>query len=148
MRKGKEKGKSHSTRPVRTGAPPWVKYSAEEIENLVINLARKGYPPSIIGIILRDQYGIPLVKQVTGEKITAILRKHGLIPEIPEDLNNLIRKAINIRKHLEEHPKDKHSRRGLQLIESKIRRLEKYYKRKHRLPQTWHYTPSKASIFT
>ncbi|HDJ89374.1 MAG TPA: 30S ribosomal protein S15 [Thermoprotei archaeon] len=148
MRKSKEKGKSHSTRPLRTGAPPWLKYSPEEVETLVINLARKGYPPSMIGIILRDQYGIPLVKQVTGKKITAILREHGLEPEIPEDLNNLIKRAINIRKHLEEHPKDLHSKRGLQLVEAKIRRLEKYYKRINRLPKNWHYKPSKVSIFT
>ena len=100
----------------------------------------------MIGIILRDQYGIPLVKQVTGKKIVQILREHGLEPEIPEDLANLIRRAIRVRRHLEEHPKDYHSKRGLQLIESKIRRLEKYYKREGVLPPDWRYEPEKIKV--
>ena len=147
VRKSKEKGKSHSTRPVREGPPSWLRYKPEEVENLVAELGRKGYPPSMIGIILRDQYGIPLVKQITGKKITQILREKGLAPEIPEDLANLIKRAIKIRRHLEEHPKDYHSKRGLQLVEAKIHRLAKYYKRTGVLPPDWKYEPEKISIF-
>jgi len=147
VNKRKKKGKSHSTRPARRTTPPWVKYTPEEVENLVITLARKGYPPSMIGIILRDQYGIPLVKQVTGKKICQILKEHGLAPSIPEDLANLIKRAIRIRKHLEEHPKDYHSRRGLQLVEAKIARLVKYYKREGVLPPHWEYKVERISIF-
>jgi len=147
MRKSKEKGKSHSTRPPKIVAPPWVKYSPKEVEELVVSLYRKGYPPSMIGIILRDQYGIPLVKAITGKKILRILRERGLAPEIPEDLYNLIRRAIRVRRHLEEHPKDYHSKRGLQLIESKIHRLVKYYKRKGVLPPDWEYKPEKMAVF-
>ena len=106
MNKGREKGKSHSTRPVRVGPPKWVRFSPEEIEGLIIELARKGYPPSMIGIILRDQYGIPLVKPILGKKLTKVLEEHGLAPPLPEDLLNLIKKAVNLRRHLEEHPKD------------------------------------------
>jgi len=146
MRRSKEKGKSHSTRPPRAGPPSWLKYTPEQVESLVVELARKGYPPSAIGTILRDQYGIPLVKQVTGKKIVRILREHNLAPEIPEDLANLIKRAIRVRRHLEEHPKDYHSKRGLQLIESKIRRLEKYYKRKGLLPLDWKYEPEKIRL--
>ncbi len=147
MRKSKEKGRSGSTRPARKTAPSWVKYSPSEVEELVVGLARKGYPPSMIGIILRDQYGVPLVKMVTGKKVVQILREHGLAPEIPEDLYNLIKRALRVRRHLEEHPKDYHSKRGLQLIESKIRRLAKYYKREGVLPPDWEYKPEKISIF-
>jgi len=139
LKRSKEKGKSHSTRPIRTEPPKWVNYKPEDVENLVVNLARKGYPPSMIGIILRDQYGIPLVKAITGKKITEILQEHNLAPSIPEDLNNLIKRAENIKKHLEEHPKDKSSRRGLQLIESKIWRLIKYYKDRGILQPDWKY---------
>ena len=95
----------------------------------------------MIGIILRDMYGIPDVRRITGKKLTQILREHGLEPEIPEDLDNLIRRAINLRKHLAKNPKDLHSKRGLQLIESKIKRLIKYYKRKGRLPKDRRYNP-------
>lgn len=146
MKKSKEKGKSHSTRPARLGPPSWVKYTPEQVEGLVVELATKGYPPSMIGLILRDSYGIPLVKQVTGKKITQILKEHGLLPQLPEDLSNLIKRAARIRRHLEEHPKDYHSKRGLQLIESKIRRLAKYYKRKGILPKNWEYKPEKISF--
>lgn len=146
MRKSKEKGKSHSTRPARLGVPAWIKYSPKDVEELVVSLYRKGYPPSMIGITLRDQYGIPLVKAITGKKITKILKERGLQPEIPEDLYNLIRRAIKVRRHLEEHPKDYHSKRGLEEIESKIRRLVKYYKRIGKLPKDWKYEPEKVKL--
>jgi len=147
MRKSKEKGKSHSMRPAKLEKPAWLKYTPAEVEELVVSLAKKGYPPSMIGIILRDQYGIPLVKAVTGKKVTKILKERGLAPEIPEDLYNLMRRAARIRRHLEEHPKDYHSKRGLQLIESKIHRLAKYYRRRGVLPPDWKYKPGKISIF-
>ncbi len=146
MNKKREKGQSHSTRPVRIGPPKWLRFTPEEIEALIVELARKGYGPSMIGIILRDQYGIPLVKPILGKKITDVLREHGLLPEIPEDLLNLMRRAVNLRRHLEEHPKDFHSKRGLIEIESKIRRLVKYYKRVGVLPKDWEYNPEKARL--
>ncbi len=147
MNKRHEKGRSHSTRPAKLTKPEWVTARPEEVEELVATLYRKGYPPSMIGIMLRDQYGIPLAKAVAGKKITRILRERGLEPEIPEDLMNLMRRAVRVRRHLEEHPKDYHSKRGLQLIESKIRRLAKYYKRVGRLPPDWEYRPERISIF-
>jgi len=147
MKKSKEKGQSHSTRPAKLVKPKWVKYTPSEVEELVVSLAKKGYPPTMIGLILRDQYGIPLARSVTGKKIVRILKEHGLAPDIPEDLYNLIRRAIKIRRHLEEHPKDLHSKRGLQLIEAKIHRLSKYYRRKGVLPKDWRYKPGKISIF-
>jgi len=146
MNKKKKKGKSHSTRPVRIGVPKWVRFEPEEIEDLVAELAKKGYGPSMIGIILRDQYGIPLVKPITGKTITQILEERGLLQPIPEDLFNLMRRAVNLRRHLEEHPKDKNAKKGLQEIESKIRRLAKYYVREGRLPKDWKYDPEQARL--
>ncbi|BFI75243.1 30S ribosomal protein S15 [Sulfurisphaera ohwakuensis] len=146
MNKKRPNGKSHSTRPVRSGAPKWVRFTREEVELLVEELAKKGYSPSMIGIILRDQYGIPLVKQITGKKLTKILEEKGLAPKIPEDLFNLIRKAANVRRHLFEHPKDKRAKKGLEEIESKIRRLADYYKSIGKLPKEWKYEPEKAEL--
>jgi len=146
VNKKRPNGKSHSTRPVRSGAPKWVRFTREEVELLVEELAKKGYSPSMIGIILRDQYGIPLVKQITGKKLTKILEEKGLAPKIPEDLFNLIRKAANVRRHLFEHPKDKRAKKGLEEIESKIRRLADYYKRIGKLPKEWKYEPEKAEL--
>jgi small subunit ribosomal protein S15 len=148
MNKKRDKGQSHSTRPARAGPPRWLKLdmSPSDIELLVVELARKGYTPSMIGIILRDQFGIPLVKQVIGKKVEEILEKHGVKIVVPEDLFNLMKRAVNLRRHLEEHPKDTHSMRGLIEIESKIHRLVKYYKRVGKLPPDWEYNPETAKL--
>ena len=126
--------------------PEWIEYSKEEIEELILKLRKEGNSTSMIGIILRDQYGIPDVKVVTGKKITKILEDHGQELEYPEDLMNLIRKAVNIRDHLNENPKDLHTRRGLRIIESKIRRLVKYYVKEGVLPEGWRYEPRSAAL--
>lgn len=148
MNKRRDKGQSHPTRPARAGPPRWLKLdmSPSDIELLVVELAKKGYTPSMIGIILRDQFGIPLVKQVIGKKVEEILEKHGIQLVIPEDLFNLMKKAVNLRRHLEEHPKDYHSERGLIEVESKIHRLVKYYKRVGKLPEDWRYDPEMAKL--
>lgn len=126
--------------------PDWVEYSNEEIEELILKLTKEGNSTSKIGIILRDQYGIPDVKLITGKKITKILEDHGQKPEYPEDIMNLIRKAVNIRDHLQENPKDLHTKRGLQVIESQIRRLGRYYVNEGVLPEGWRYDPQKAAL--
>lgn len=126
--------------------PGWVEYSTEEIEEIILKLRKEGKSASVIGVILRDQYGIPDVKSLTGMKITHILDKHGQTEEYPEDLMNLIRKAVNIRDHLKENPKDLHTKRGLQLVESRIRRLVKYYTKEGVLPEGWRYEPKQAAL--
>ncbi len=126
--------------------PEWIEYSNEEIEELILKLRKEGNSTSVIGVLLRDQYGIPDVKLVTGKKITQILTEHGQELEYPEDLMNLIRKAVNIRDHLKENPKDLHTRRGLRIVESKIRRLVKYYTREGILPEGWRYEPKQAAL--
>jgi small subunit ribosomal protein S15 len=141
-----EKGKSHSTRPVSKRPPSWCKYQPEEVEALVIKLAREGHPPSRIGTILRDQYAIPLVKPLTGKTITQILKEAELAPSIPEDLGNLLKKAARLSAHLEKHKKDLHNKRALQLVEAKIHKLARYYKREGVLPPNWKYEPKIASI--
>ncbi|KZX17200.1 30S ribosomal protein S15 [Methanobrevibacter filiformis] len=126
--------------------PEWVAYSNEEIESFILKFNREGKTVSEIGIILRDQYGIPSVKAVTGEKITAILKRNEQAGEYPEDIMNLIKKAVNIRDHLKENPKDLHTKRGLTIIESRIRRLGKYYSREGELPEGWRYDAKQAAL--
>ncbi|MCW1301053.1 MAG: 30S ribosomal protein S15 [Candidatus Nanoarchaeia archaeon] len=124
----------------------WIKYKPNEVEKLVINLFKEGLPPSKIGLVLRDVYGIPSVKAITNKSISKILEEHNLKTELPEDLISLIRRAVRVREHLKVHRKDKHSARGLLLIESKIKRLIKYYKRVGKLPQDWEYDPDRAKL--
>lgn len=142
----RRKGKSGSKRVYRDHPPEWVEMKPEEVEKLVVELYKEGYEPSMIGMILRDRYGIPSVRQVTGKKLVKILKEHGVYTGLPEDLKALIKKAINLRKHLEVHKKDKHNMRGLQLIEAKIWRLSNYYKEKGVLPKDWKYDPEKLEI--
>ncbi len=142
----RKKGMSGSRRPTNLTPPEWVTRDAEWVRNKIIELARAGNSPSMIGIILRDQYGVPLAKMITGKKITDILAEENLTFKLPEDLRNLIEKAVNIRKHLETNKKDFSSKRGLQLTESKIRRLVKYYKKQKKLPPDWKYNPKDAAI--
>lgn len=139
----RKKGKSGSTRPARLEKPVWVEYSAEEVENLVVKLARKAYSASMIGVVLRDSYGIPLVKVVTGKPISQILKNNEIEAPLPEEFSNLVKKALTIRKHLESNHKDLEAKKGLNRTESKIYRLIKYYKKKKKLPVDFKYDPEK-----
>ena len=141
-----EKGRSHSTRPVSKRPPTWCRYTAEEVEALVIKLAKEGHSPSRIGTILRDQYGIPLVKPIMGKTVTQILKDGGLAPSLPEDLENLLKKASRLYVHIEKNMKDQPNKRALQLIESRIYKLSRYYKREGVLPPDWKYKGKTASI--
>ena len=142
----RRRGKSGSKRVYRDSPPEWVDLTSEEVEKLVLKLHNDGYEPSMIGTILKDVYGVPSVKQITGKKIVKILKEHDAEIKLPEDLKSLIRKAINLRKHLEVHGKDIHNKRGLQLIEAKIHRLSSYYKEEGILPEDWKYDPVKLEI--
>lgn len=139
-------GKSGSCKPIRSMQSEWVVYSPEEITDEILKLAKQGMTASKIGLVLRDQYGIGDVKKITGKKITKILKENKMVPAVPEDLQNLINRAVNLRNHLEKNPRDKHNRHGLQLIESKIRRVEKYYKKANVLPEDWKYSHEKAKL--
>jgi small subunit ribosomal protein S15 len=142
----RRRGRSGSKRPLITKNPEWVPLNKEEIEKLVVKLGRDGLTSARIGLVLRDNYAVPSVKLATGKSITQILRENGLKPEIPEDLAALMRKAINVDMHLLENKKDVAAKRGLQLIESKIRRLVKYYKRQGVIPADWTYSLKTAEL--
>ena len=138
------KGISRRCLPYRKTAPSWVTVSSNDLVETIVKLAKKGTSPSAIGVTLRDSYGIPQVKGVTGNKILRILKKNGLAPEIPEDLYHLIKKAVNVRKHLERNRKDKDGKFRLILVESRIHRLARYYRSTKQLPPTWKYESKKA----
>jgi len=131
------RGGSRSTRPVSKRPPNWVVYQPDEVQALIINLSREGKTPSQIGNILRDVHGVPLVKPIVGHGIRKILDEAGLAPKIPEDLYNLMVAATSLRRHLDRNSKDFHNKRSLQLTESKIYRLTRFYKKRGLLPKDW-----------
>ncbi|MGC8644920.1 MAG: 30S ribosomal protein S15 [Thermoplasmata archaeon] len=142
----RKRGKAGSKRPLREGKPNWVSIGKEELEQLVIKLRNEGFTKSRIGMILRDQYGIPKVKEVAGERMSKILERGNLKDQVPEDLAALVEKASSLIKHLASNPKDLKNRRGLELIEAKIKRLSDYYKRKNLLQPSWSYVRAEQEI--
>lgn len=140
----RRKGKSGSKRPIQKIAS-WVKYKPEEIEEMIVKLAKKGYGSAKIGLILRDEYGIPSVK-LKNLRVGEVMRKHKVYPEYPEDMLNLMKKAVNLHNHLERNKTDSISKRGVELTESKIRRLGDYYKTRGVLPKRWRYDINEARL--
>ncbi|KAI6221424.1 40S ribosomal protein S13 [Aphelenchoides fujianensis] len=115
------KGISQSCLPYRRSVPTWLKTTSADVEEHIERLARKGLRPSQIGVILRDSHGVA------------------------QDLYHLIKKAVNIRKHLERFRKDIDGKYRLILVESRIHRLARYYKTKRQLAPTWKYESATAS---
>ncbi len=143
----RKKGQSGSSRPAKLEMFPWFPHSAEEVEQKVVDLARKGESMSRIGTLLRDGFGTPLVKISTGKSISQILQEHDLSPQIPEDLRFMAKTAVSIRKHIETNKKDLEAKKGLNRTESKIRRLVKYYRRSGALPADFKYNPEQIKIY-
>ena len=142
----RRRGKSCSVRPYRKQAPAWSVTDAKAIEKIILDLRKEGASSAKIGLALRDRYGVPDVKLATGKRITQILRENKVATEIPEDLRDLMSKALGLRKHLSENKKDLHNKRQLNLTEAKVRRLVKYYVKSKRLPAGWVYKPDTAEI--
>ncbi len=141
------RGKSGSKKPLVRTKPEWVAISEKELEMLIVKLAKEGQTPSMIGLHLRDSYGIPDVQAATGKSLTQILAEKKLEKELPEDIIALMRKAIMISKHRAENKHDMTAKRGLQLTEARIMRLTKYYKKTGRIAATWKYSLQQASFY-
>lgn len=142
----RKKGKSGSKKPIKKVKHNWIRYSAKEVEQLTVKLAKLGKSTSETGMILRDSYGIPDVKLITKKSISKILKENKAAPKLPEDITALIYKAIRLMKHIDTYKKDMTVKRGLILTESKINSLAKYYKRTGKLPENWKYERSKAKM--
>jgi len=139
-------GKSHSIRPVIVRSPSWISQDSKEIEELVVKYAKDDLTSSQIGMKLRDQHAIPLVKSVTKKTVMQILEENKLKPEIPEDLNNIVKRAVGLQKHLKTNKKDFRNIRSLELIEAKVHRLSVYYKRTGQLAKNWKYKSVVAQL--
>ncbi len=142
----RKKGKHGSKKPPIKLVPKWVKYKGKEVEETILKLAKERKNSALIGTILRDQYGIPDARLVTKKSVTEIMRENKLHPEMPEDLMSLFRKAVLLREHMARSKKDKKALKGLEHLESKIRRLVKYYSRERKVPKGFQYDPEKVKL--
>src|SRR5437773_11739133 len=101
----------------------WMPVVAGGSTEIVVKLHGEGASKAAIGARLRDAYAVPNVRLATGKSVAQILTGKGLTREIPEDLSSLMKRAVDLQGHLKTHKADLSNKRGLQLIESKIRRL-------------------------
>ncbi|MCL4332482.1 MAG: 30S ribosomal protein S15 [Candidatus Thermoplasmatota archaeon] len=136
MHSGK-KGKSGSHNDYRSDDHEWVSISQDEYRQVATSLRKEGMSASMIGIRLRDQFGLPGSKVIAGKKLTVLLEENGMKPEIPEDLVALIAKYQRTTKHLELNHGDSAAIRGRNLIMAKILRLVRYYKKNNYLSPEW-----------
>ncbi len=133
----RKKGKSGSRAQFLRDYHPWVEMSNDEIKEAIVKMKNEGVSKSVIGIRLRDQFGIPSTKIMFNQKLGTLLDGEGITDEIPEDLGNLITKYQKIKRHNELNHNDTTNARNGNLIMAKIIRLVRYYKRKGTLPQEW-----------
>lgn len=143
----RKRGKAGSSKPLKRVKPSWLRYKPKEVEMLIAKLAKEEKTCSQIGLQLRDIYGIPDVRIILGKSVSQVLQEKKLLGEIPEDLMALIKKAVFVTKHLGPNHKDKTALRGLQLTQSKIKRLVKYYKRAGKLPLDWKYDTESLKLY-
>ncbi|MCX8166593.1 MAG: 30S ribosomal protein S15 [Candidatus Micrarchaeota archaeon] len=141
-KRGTAKSYKKPFRPV----PEDLEITPAEVEDLVVSLYRQGNSPSQIGAILRDKHKVPDVKAICGKKIVEILKENQVVMELPEDLLSLIRRAVRMIRHLRSNKRDTYNSVRLTWVESKIRRLVRYYRRTKVLPQNWRYSRETAEL--
>jgi small subunit ribosomal protein S15 len=135
----KGKGTSGSSKPNTDTAPSWSESDKSTVEELILKYAKDGYSSAKIGTTLRDMHAVPDVRLVMGERISQTLARNDMTSTYPEDMMNLMRKALSLIDHLGSNRKDLHNRRQLELCESRIRRLARYYIGTGRLSSSWAY---------
>ena len=135
----KGKGTSGSSKPNNDTAPSWSESDKGTVEELILKYANDGHSSAKIGSLLRDIHAVPDVRLVMGERISQTLSRNNLDSTYPEDMMNLMRKALSLIDHLSSNKKDLHNRRQLELCESRLCRLAKYYVRTGRISSTWTY---------
>ncbi|MEM4271378.1 MAG: 30S ribosomal protein S15 [Candidatus Pacearchaeota archaeon] len=107
--------------------PVWLKYTEEEVKEIILKIVEKN--PEItaekIGLILRDNYGIPSTR-IYGFKIGQVLKEAGKYHN--PDIKNLKIKNEKIEKHIAKNKGDKVAGRALIITKSKLKKAEDYFK--------------------
>jgi len=88
----------------------WVTTKPEDVKAKIIELAKQNMPPEKIGLVLRDQHGIPKAK-LLGIKVSTVLREAKLWQN-SEKINNE-KKIDTLKKHMEKHKHDYSAKRSM-----------------------------------
>ncbi len=143
----KKRGKAKSRKPIITDTTEIEKnIDKKEIENLIVEYAKKGVSPALIGEKLKNEHKVPYVKLLFKKGIVEILEDNNIKTNIPYDLLDLMKKSVNIQKHLDKNKQDVSNRIKLEKIKAKIWRLTKYYRNTGSLPEKWKYNPATAEL--
>lgn len=110
--------------------PVWLKYTKDEVEAIILKLADKGLTTEKIGLVLRDQYGIPKVK-IYDIKISKILKEKQKYQE-PTNIN-LKTKLQKIIDHYKKNKQDKNSERSLMITKAKLKKRDDYSNKKKKI---------------
>jgi len=106
---------------------PWLKIKEDEMKKIIAELAKK-HQPAQIGLILRDQYGIPTTR-LFGKKLSAYLKELGINSN--PDLENAEKKLEKLKAHLKKNITDRKAKHKLQKAQSHLNRIRKYYSKNH-----------------
>jgi small subunit ribosomal protein S15 len=121
------------------------KLTKAEIYKTIETLSKKGEPKAIIGLRLKEQKAY--TKKESGKRISQVQEELGLTNnKLPDDLIDLIKKAVKLLKHKESNKKDMTSKRGYQLTVAKINKLRNYYISKNKIPKDWRYSDKTAKL--
>ena len=112
---------SKTKKPSKIAKPVWLKYTEEEVKAIVLKLADKGLTAEKIGLVLRDQYGIPKVK-IYDLKISKILKEKFQEPT-NVNLKNKLQKIIS---HYKKNKQDKKAELSLIITKAKLKKREDY----------------------
>ena len=104
--------------------PTWLKNTKEEVVAIVKKLAEKDITSEKIGLILRDQYGIPRVR------LYGIKMKEAMEDKFQEPTTlNLDKKLKKIIDHFKKNKQDKKSERALVITKAKLKKRTDYIKK-------------------
>ena len=144
----KTHGKSKSRKPPADtlGEIRLPDSDVKRIEGIIEGYAKQGISPAMIGEKLKKEHGVKYIKAAMGRRLGAVLKEKKLASNIPEDLLDLMKRAVVLHKHLDRNKHDVYSRTRLQRVESKIFRLSSYYKTEEVLPGNWKYDPREAEL--
>jgi small subunit ribosomal protein S15 len=90
--------------------PSWVKIKKEDLEKIIIGLAKEGKSPAAIGLILRDKHGIPKTK-LFGMRVCEILDEKGI--EYKTERNITDERILKLKSHITNNKHDHPASRAL-----------------------------------
>ncbi len=102
--------------------PIWLKHTEEDVKSFVLKLSDKGLTAEKIGLVLRDNYGIPKVS-LYGLKIKDILKERF---EEPSTIN-LEKKFKKIVDHYQKNKQDKKAERSMIITGAKLKKRKDYH---------------------